>query len=128
LYYQRMSKRLSEKQYSKKYDFQKKEFEVVKNDGIDVEVNAETVFNFYQNEELIYAEYKGGKVKNGEIFGVIENDEIQFYYTQENLLGQTNQGSSKDKIIILENDRIQLIDKWEWKSMNGQGECILEEK
>ena len=127
LYYQRMSKRLSTYQYSNKYNIHKKNFKVVKNDGIDVEVNTETIFHFYQNDELIYAEYNGGKVKYGEIFGIIENETIYFYYSQENLVGEKNQGSSKDEIKMLENDKLQLIDKWEWKSKSGQGLCILEE-
>ena len=127
LYYQRMSKNLGKNQYSIKYYFDKKQFKVIKNDGIDIEVNTETIFNFHQNNELIYAEYEGGKIKYGEIFGLIENENIYFYYNQENLAGQKNQGSSKDEIILLENDKLQLIDKWEWKTKSGQGLCILEE-
>jgi GNAT superfamily N-acetyltransferase len=127
LYFQRMAKRLGDNQYEKKYDFHKKRFNVVKNDGVDVEVNEETVFNFYQNGELVYAEYTGGKIKYGEIFGLIENETIYFYYSQVNITGEKNQGSSKDEIRTLENGKLQLIDKWQWKTKSGQGLCILEE-
>jgi len=127
LYFQRMSKRLSKYQYVFNYNFHKKYFKVVQNDGVDVEANTETKFHFLQNKELIYAEYNGGKVKYGEIFGVIENETIHFYYNQENLVGEKNQGNSKDEIILFENNKLQLVDKWEWKSKRGQGLCILEE-
>jgi GNAT superfamily N-acetyltransferase len=127
LYYQRMAKRLDEKQTDTKYNFHKKHFKVVVNDGVDVEVTTETVFDFYQNEELIYAEYKGGKVKYGEIFGLIENETVQFYYSQTNLEGGKNQGSSTDEIKVLESGKLQLIDRWEWKNKSGQGFCIMEE-
>jgi GNAT superfamily N-acetyltransferase len=127
LYYQRMAKRLVEKQTDTKYNFHKKQFKVVVNDGVDVEVTTETIFHFYQNEALIYAEYKGGKVKYGEIFGFIENDTVRFYYSQTNLEGGKNQGSSKDEIKILPNKKLQLLDKWEWKNKGGQGLCIMEE-
>ena len=90
LYFQRMAKPLEGTQLSTSYNFHKKQFNVVKNDGIDVEVNTDTIFNFFQNGELIYAEYKGGKVKYGEIFGLIENDSIHFYYSQVNLIGEKN--------------------------------------
>jgi GNAT superfamily N-acetyltransferase len=128
LYYQRMAKKLDSKQNITQYDFHKKQFAVIQNDGKEVEVTTETIFYFFQNETLIYAEYKGGKVKYGEIFGVIENDYVYFYYSQTNLEGAKNQGSSKDEIIVLENNKLQLIDRWEWKNKSGQGLCIMEEK
>ena len=127
LYYQRMAKRLDGNQSTNRYDFHKKQFNVIKNDGVDVEVTTDTIFNFYQNEALIYAEYKGGKVKYGEILGLIENDRVYFYYNQTNLEGAKNQGSSIDEIKVLENNKLQLIDRWEWKNKTGQGLCILEE-
>jgi GNAT superfamily N-acetyltransferase len=127
LYYQRMGKRLDYKQNTTQYNFHKKQFKVIKNDGIDVEVTTETIFNFYQNEELIYAEYKGGKVKYGEIFGLVENNTVHFYYSQVNFEGVKNQGSSTDEIKVLDNNKLQLIDKWEWKNKSGKGLCIMEE-
>jgi GNAT superfamily N-acetyltransferase len=127
LYYQRMAKRLDEKQTDTKFNFHKKQFKVVINDGVDVEVTTETVFHFYQNEALIYAEYKGGKVKYGEIFGLVENETVHFYYSQTNLEGGKNQGSSTDEIKVLESGKLQLIDRWEWKNKSGEGLCIMEE-
>lgn len=128
LYYQRMAKRLDGNEYHTPFNFHKKQFAVIKNDGVDVEVTTETIFNFYQNEELIYAEYKGGKVKYGEIFGLIEKETVHFYYSQTNFEGGKNQGSSKDEIKVLPNHKLQLIDRWEWKNKSGQGLCIMEEK
>jgi hypothetical protein len=127
LYYQRMAKRLDDKQNTTQYNFHKKQFKVIKNDGVDVEVTTETIFTFFQNAELIYAEYKGGKVKYGEIFGLIENDTVYFYYTQVNDEAGKNQGSSTDEIKLLDNNKLQLIDRWEWKNKSGQGLCIMEE-
>jgi GNAT superfamily N-acetyltransferase len=127
LYYQRMSKSLLMKSLDTLYDFHDKLFKVVQNDGMDAEVNTDTTFHFFQHKELVFAEYKGGKVKKGEIFGIIENSTIRFYYHQENLSGERNQGSSFDEIIFLEDCRIQLIDRWEWKTKPGEGLCILEE-
>jgi GNAT superfamily N-acetyltransferase len=128
LYYQRMAKRLDHKQNTTTYNFHKKQFNVIKNEGVDAEVTIETIFNFYQNKELIYAEYKGGKVKYGEIFGLIENDTISFYYSQVNFEGEKSQGSSIDEIKVLENNKLQLIDRWEWKNKTGQGLCIMTEQ
>ncbi len=128
LYYQRMAKKINEKENLTHYNFHKKQFAVIQNDGADVEVNVDTLFNFYQNGELLYAEYKGGKVKYGEIFGLIENDTIHFYYSQVNFEGGKNAGSSKDEIKVLPNNKLQLIDKWEWENKSGQGLCIMEEQ
>ncbi|MCK5032858.1 MAG: GNAT family N-acetyltransferase [Calditrichia bacterium] len=127
LYYQRMAKSLVNIKTNSDYDFNKKKFKVIRNDGQDAEVNMDTIFHYIQNQELLYAEYSGGLVKYGEIFGVIENDAISFYYEQENLKDIKSRGKSTDKIKILENGKLQLIDEWEWSSKNGRGICILEE-
>ena len=128
LYYQRMAKRLDDEQTETKYNFHKKQFNVIVNEGVDAEVTAATTFHFYQNKELIYADYKGGKVKYGEIFGLIKNDVVHFYYSQVNYLDEKNQGSSTDEIKVIENNKLQLIDRWEWKNKSGQGLCIMEEQ
>lgn len=127
LYYQRMAKRIDGRVSATHYQFHKKKFRVITNDGLDAEVTTDTEFNFFQNEELLYAEYKGGRVRYGEIFGLIENDSIHFYYSQINLEGGKNQGSSIDHIKVLDNNRLQLIDRWKWKNKSGEGLCILEE-
>jgi GNAT superfamily N-acetyltransferase len=127
LYYQRMAKQLDNNKHTTNYNFHKKQFNVIMNEGINAEVTTDTIFNFYQNEELIYAEYIGGKVKYGELFGLIKKDTIQFYYSQVNYEGGKNKGSSKDEIKVLDNNKIQLIDRWEWKNKDGKGLCIMEE-
>ncbi|MET4084119.1 N-acetylglutamate synthase-like GNAT family acetyltransferase [Pedobacter sp. UYP30] len=127
LYFQRMAKNLSENKLDTNFDFHQKQFKVIKNDGYDVEVNEQTIFLSHQKNELIYAEYKGGSVKYGEIFGVINNNQIDFYYNQENLRGQNNQGQSHGEIKIINGNKLQLINKWQWKSKDGNGLCLLEE-
>lgn len=127
LYFQRMAKSLSHNKTDNILDLNNKKFKVIKNAGEDIEVNENTIFKFYQNNELVYAEYNGGKVKYGEMFGIIENNSINFYYEQENLSGRKNKGNSVDKIIKLNNNRIQLIHECEWRSKRGKGICVLEE-
>jgi GNAT superfamily N-acetyltransferase len=127
LYFQRMAKSLAPDELATNYNFHNKQFDVVVNDGVDVEVTTDTVFNFYQNGALLYAEYKGGKVKYGEIFGLIDGASVQFYYSQVNIEGGTNSGSSTDEIKVLQQNKLQLIDSWAWKNKSGTGLCILQE-
>jgi len=127
LYYQRMAKALINANSETKFNFNNKRFRVVRNDGASAEVNEQTVFNFYQNKELIYAEYSGGNVKSGEIFGIIENNKIYFYYEQENINNVKSSGKSIDSINVWGNNKLQLIDEWEWSSKKGKGVCVLEE-
>jgi len=127
LYFQRMAKSLIHTDYDKTLVFNDKKFTVIKNEGQDAEVNRDTIFHFYQQNGILYAEYTGGNIKYGEMFGAIENDRVTFYYKQENMAGLSKKGTSEAKIIKLPENKIRLIDEWKWSSQEGKGSCVLEE-
>ena len=104
-----------------RFDFNNKNFRVIKNDGPDAEVTEETVFHFKQEDNVVHADYYGGKVKMGKFIGIIEDNEIHFKYHQVNLLNEFNSGHSKDQIELTENKKIRLIDEWEWETETRQG-------
>ncbi len=127
LYFQRMAKQLIHFEYDKTIDFNEKKFRVIKNEGENAEVNTDTSFYFYQREGLLYTEYSGGNIKYGEMFGILQNNNISFYYQHENMDGKIRKGKSESKIAKLPAGRIRLIDEWQWSSHEGTGVCILEE-
>ncbi len=102
-------------------------FKVLRNDGSDAEVDGETVFEFVQKENLIYGEYRGGKIKFGEINGILEGDMIEFSYVQENLDGKTDHARKIATIRRNPEGKIQLIRTSESNSKEEKGFYEMEE-
>jgi hypothetical protein len=102
-----------------------KTFRVVRNDGPDAEVNAETVFEYRQRGDLVEAAYSGGKVRAGRLVGVLEGDVLRQAYVQVNQAGEIRSGRSTIAV-RRSGGRIQLVDEWRWDA-GGSGTCILEE-
>lgn len=91
------------------------------------EVGTETIFEFSQEADLIWARYAGGQVRLGFLIGTNSGTELDFRYTQINSAGETSTGHSQDKIEILSDGRIRLHENWSWDSHEGSGTSILEE-
>ncbi len=127
LYFQRMAKPLIKTEYDKTLDLKGKKFGVINNEGENAEFNSGTVFYFYQYERLLYAEYSGGNIRYGEMFGIIEKNHISFYYKHENPAGLFRKGKSESRVIKLPANKIRLINEWQCSSQEGRGVCILEE-
>lgn len=126
LYYQRMAKILGESRYSTVFDVHKKWFKVVRDGAKVTNTILEPTFLFYQNNTLIYTEYKSEAIKYGELFGLIENETIHFYYMDENLNGVKRQGNSTGTIVISEDNKVQI--KGNLASLvGGGGLSFLEE-
>lgn len=109
------------------YSFHNKTFRVLRNDGPGAEVNENTVFHFRQMDDVVHADYFGGKVKMGKLIGLLEGDRIRFRYVQVNENGEFHAGHSVDRIETTADGKIRLIDEWEWETKTGKGFCILEE-
>lgn len=91
------------------------------------EVGTETIFEFSQEVDLIWARYAGGQVRLGFLVGTNSGMELNFRYTQLNSAGETSTGHSQDQIEILSDGRIRLHEIWSWDSHKGNGTSTLEE-
>jgi GNAT superfamily N-acetyltransferase len=125
--YHQMGKMLRKVKHPPTVNLHGKIMAVVRNDGPDSEVSKETRFSFSQVDELIAAEYHGGKVEDGILTGYIDGDAIVFHYVQINTDGERNSGNSIDAVEIMKNGNVRLIDRWKWETKTGEGFCILEE-
>ena len=91
-------------------------------------VNKETVFVFTQKEDLVTAEYSGGKIKKGFLVGTMNGKELKFSYCQVQTDGQLDNGSSTCELLMSDNGKIRLVERFEWKSRQGEtGINIFEE-
>ena len=94
------------------------------------EVDAETIFHYFQDQDLFWAEYSGGDVLKGHMIGTVsENGELKFHYQHRNKDGQVRIGRCHSTPQILQNGKIALQEKWEW--LNGDlssGESVVVER
>jgi GNAT superfamily N-acetyltransferase len=93
------------------------------------EVDKETFFYYHQNSEIVWAEYFGGNIKKGFLLGLVkQNGELEFSYEHINQNNETRTGKCNSIPKILEDGRIELLEKWEWTSGDrSKGESKLVE-
>lgn len=101
---------------------------VVKTDACGV-VNHETIFQFSQNENVVTAEYEGGKIRNGFLVGRFTTEnQLKFTYCQMQVDGTLDNGASQCEVSKNENGKITLTEHFEWASRPGEfGVNIFEE-
>ena len=94
------------------------------------EVDEETIFYYFQKNDLFWAEYSGGDVLKGHMIGTVDkNGELDFYYQHLNIDRQVRIGKCHSIPHIMENGKIALQEKWQW--LNGDlscGESVVVEK
>ena len=82
------------------------------------EVDEETIFHYFQENDLFWAEYSGGDVLKGHMIGTVaENGELDFHYQHLNKNRQVKLGKCHSIPRILQNGKIALQEKWQW--LNG---------
>ncbi len=94
------------------------------------ETSNDTVFIYKQIGNILTSEYSGGKIINGHLIGVVdENGEIEMRYHQVNQKGELMTGICKSKPEILENGKIRLHETWQWTSGDkSNGQSIIQEQ
>ncbi len=94
------------------------------------EVDQETIFHYFQENDLFWAEYSGGVVLKGHMIGTVnEKGELDFYYQHLNKNRQIRIGKCYSIPHIMKNGKIALREKWQW--LNGDlscGESVVIEK
>lgn len=93
------------------------------------EVNGQTVFEYFQEENILWAIYSGGGIVKGTMTGIVRsNGEIEFAYQHVNDKLEIMTGKCKSYPTILSDGRIQLHEAWQWTSGDlSTGESIVEE-
>jgi hypothetical protein len=109
------------------YNFDNKKLKITLIEGPNTEVNQDTVFQFHQENNMIWAEYSGGKVKRGRLIGLINGNTLTHHYIQVNLNNEINSGEGKSQIQQNEEGKLQIVEEWEWKSQEGKGKSVMTE-
>lgn len=95
--------------------------------GDEGEGSADTVFQYHEDDGVVWARYSGGRVRLGYLVGLRTGDEIDFRYTQLNLEGETASGHCHTTITMLPDGRLRLAEEWKWESKPGSGTSASEE-
>ncbi|MEM1134606.1 MAG: n-acetylglutamate synthase [Bacteroidota bacterium] len=93
------------------------------------EVGEGTIFHYFQEENIIWAFYEGGKIVRGQIIGkVVSKSAFEISYQHINLQGKIKTGICHTNLSTLPNGKIQLNEKWKWTCDDfSEGESILVE-
>jgi len=93
---------------------------VVKTDACGV-VNHETIFYFQQKNNMVSAEYTGGKIQQGFLVGRFdEKDHFLFSYCQLQIDGKLDNGASECEVSKDQDGKILLTEHFEWASRPGE--------
>lgn len=96
-----------------KFNFDNKRFALIQNSESG-QVNAETVFEYKQQDNLVTADYYGGTIKYGKIIGDLKDDELNMLYQCLTADNQLKAGKALAKISLTATGRIKLSLNWEW--------------
>jgi len=110
----------------KNMNLDKKRMNVVKTAKTG-KVNHETIFEFHQEGSIVTAHYAGGKILQGFLVGKINENKLEFRYSQIDSKENLDGGFSLCEMKKLENGKIQLVEHFQWESIEGAGENIIEE-
>ncbi|MHA2251471.1 MAG: hypothetical protein ACXAD7_14000 [Candidatus Kariarchaeaceae archaeon] len=107
------------------FNLNQKRLKITFIEGPDTEVNTETIFHFHQEDNIVWAEYSGGKVKIGRLIGILNGKNLHHSYIQLNLNDEINAGEGNSVIRLNEKNKLQIIEEWQWKSQEGKGKSIM---
>lgn len=93
------------------------------------EVDARTTFRYRQMGDIVWAEYTGGKVKFGQLLGLVLPDgKLELRYQHINESGELMTGICLSTPEILTDGRIRLHESWQWTcGDHASGDSIIEE-
>lgn len=89
-------------------------------------IGAETIFEFSQNDNIVLAEYSGGRIRKGYLVGIIAGSNLNFRYCQVQMDNQLDGGES-DCELRLKDGLIQIIENFSWESRQGSGQNIIQQ-
>lgn len=109
-------------------DYNGKVFRTVQNTA-NGEVNESTIFYYFQNGNMVWADYSGGDVIKGHLIAKVDDrGNLDMRYHHINKKDEIMTGICYSKTEVLENGKLRLHEEWEWTCRdNSKGKSIVEE-
>lgn len=93
-----------------------KKFKILSN-SVSSLITSEVVFNYFQSENIVSAEYSGREIKKGQLIGLVDSEGcIDMRYQQISSAGELLTGICKSKPVIMPNGKIKIFEEWSWTS------------
>lgn len=108
--------------------YHNKTFRAVSNSD-NGETSAATLFHYRQDGNIVTAEYAGGKIRKGQLIGLVdEGGNIEMRYQHVNDRGELMTGVCVSTPELLPNGKLRLHENWRWTSGDhSTGSSIIEE-
>lgn len=93
------------------------------------EVGAETIFDYHQTGDVVWATYEGGAIRFGTLIAKVDGDgALDMRYHHVNAAGELMTGVCHSTPELLPDGRVRLHERWRWTSGDGSsGESVIEE-
>jgi hypothetical protein len=93
------------------------------------EVNGETLFHYFQQDDLLTATYSGGGIRHGQMTGRVYPDgSLHFLYQHISDTGEFRAGECRSIPHALPGGRLRLHESWQWLTGDqSRGESVVEE-
>ncbi len=93
------------------------------------EVSGKTIFHYRQEGDIVWANYKGGSIRFGNLIAKVNRKgELDMRYQHLSEDGAFKTGICHSKPEILEDGRIRFHESWQWTSGDqSKGNSIVEE-
>jgi hypothetical protein len=89
-------------------------------------VGRETIFDFHQENRVVTASYRGGKILAGYLAGVWTGPLLHFRYVQVTVDQVVQSGSSNATVARTPSGKLRLEEHFQWET-GGTGTNIFEE-
>ncbi len=101
----------------------------VKQNSDNGELSSDTIFEYAQQNNMVFCLYKGVTVQKGQLLGIVNSDgSINMAYQQINQKGELLTGTCISRPEVMKNGKIRLYESWKWTSGDyTEGSSILEE-
>lgn len=91
------------------------------------EVNSETVFEYHQKGEVVWADYSGGEIILGHLIGRFENGKLSMKYHHLNQNNELMAGECISIPELLDDGRLKFTESWQWYTgdqSTGESEIV----
>ncbi|MFZ5987916.1 MAG: n-acetylglutamate synthase [Bacillota bacterium] len=93
------------------------------------QVSKDTIFQYYQNGNIIWATYGGGEIVFGTVLGKVEGENcLDIRYQHLNRAGRFMTGECKSEIVMEQDGKLAIYESWRWTCGDfSEGKSVIRE-